>query len=100
MTATARRPPRFDLTGDFDREDLNPDAGLNLRLGFTSYALDATFNPDFSQVESDSGQVTVNERFALFSPKNDRSFSRASSSWLTQTLVYTRRIVTPRPAPS
>ena len=48
---------------------MNPDAGLNLRLGFTSYALDATLNPDFSQVESDEGQVTVNERFALFFPE-------------------------------
>ena len=64
-TANGSRDP---ASGEFDREDVDPDAGLNLRLGFTSYALDATLNPDFSQVESDEGQVTVNERFALFFP--------------------------------
>ena len=63
VTATADGS-RGSLNGDFTREDVNPDAGLNLRLGFSSYALDATANPDFSQVESDEGQVTLNERFA------------------------------------
>ena len=67
VTATANGS-RDPATGEFVREDVDPDAGLNLRLGFTSYALDATLNPDFSQVESDEGQVTVNERFALFFP--------------------------------
>ncbi|HEY8258672.1 MAG TPA: hypothetical protein VIG08_13530 [Gemmatimonadales bacterium] len=53
VTATADGN-RNSSTGAFDREDVDPDAGLNLRLGFTSYALDATINPDFSQVESDA----------------------------------------------
>jgi uncharacterized protein DUF5916 len=73
---------------------VNPDAGLNLRLGFTSYALDATLNPDFSQVESDEGQVTVNERFALFFPEKRPFFLEGIELFGTpQTLVYTRRIV-------
>ncbi|MBA3346914.1 MAG: hypothetical protein H0T44_16680, partial [Gemmatimonadales bacterium] len=75
----------------------NPDAGLNLRLGFTSYALDATINPDFSQVESDEGQVTVNERFALFFPEKRPFFLEGIELFGTpQTLVYTRRIVSPK----
>ena len=68
VTATANGY-RDTGTDETCREEVNPDAGLNFRLGFTSYALDATINPDFSQVESDAGQVTVNERFALFFPE-------------------------------
>jgi hypothetical protein len=84
-------------SGKFIREDVNPDAGLNLRLGFSSYALDATANPDFSQVESDQGQVTVNERFALFFPEKRPFFLEGIELFGSpQTLVYTRRIVNPK----
>jgi len=38
---------------------------VNARVGFTNVTLDGTIKPDLSQVESDAGQVTVNERFAL-----------------------------------
>ncbi|HEY7633961.1 MAG TPA: DUF5916 domain-containing protein [Gemmatimonadales bacterium] len=96
VTATAEGS-RDSLNGDFSREKVDPDAGLNLRLGFTSYALDATINPDFSQVESDSGQVTVNERFALFFPEKRPFFLEGIELFGTpQTLVYTRRIVNPK----
>jgi uncharacterized protein DUF5916 len=84
-------------TGEFARDDVDPDAGLNLRLGFTSYALDATLNPDFSQVESDAGQVTVNERFALFFPEKRPFFLEGIELFGSpQTLVYTRRIGDPK----
>jgi hypothetical protein len=96
MTATANGR-RDAVSGDFGRDDVDPDAGLNLRLGFTSYALDATLNPDFSQVESDEGQVTVNERFALFFPEKRPFFLEGIELFGTpQTLVYTRRIVDPK----
>jgi Domain of unknown function (DUF5916) len=96
VTATANGA-RDEVTETFDRESVNPDAGLNLRLGFTSYALDATINPDFSQVESDQGQVTVNERFALFFPEKRPFFLEGIELFGTpQTLVYTRRIVDPK----
>jgi hypothetical protein len=96
VTATADGA-RNPATGTFDRESLNPDAGLNLRLGFTSYSLDATLNPDFSQVESDQGQVTVNERFALFFPEKRPFFLEGIELFGSpQTLVYTRRINDPK----
>ena len=96
VTATADGS-RDAVSGEFGREDVDPDAGLNLRLGFTSYALDATLNPDFSQVESDEGQVTVNERFALFFPEKRPFFLEGIELFGTpQTLVYTRRIVNPK----
>jgi hypothetical protein len=96
VTATANGY-RDGNTDDYVREDVNPDAGLNFRLGFTSYALDATVNPDFSQVESDAGQVTVNERFALFFPEKRPFFLEGIELFGSpQTLVYTRRIVDPK----
>jgi hypothetical protein len=96
VTATADGS-RDPLSGNFARDDINPDAGLNLRLGFSSYAVDATLNPDFSQVESDEGQVTVNERFALFFPEKRPFFLEGIELFGSpQTLVYTRRIVNPK----
>ncbi len=96
VTATADGS-RDAESGRFGRGDLDPDAGVNLRLGFTSFAFDATLNPDFSQVESDAGQVTVNERFALFFPEKRPFFLEGIELFGSpQTLVYTRRIVDPK----
>ena len=96
VTATADGN-RDLLSGRFTRENVDPDAGLNLRLGFSSFALDATLNPDFSQVESDVGQVTVNERFALFFPEKRPFFLEGIELFGSpQALVYTRRIVNPK----
>ena len=87
---------RDPASGEFGREDPDPDAGLNLRLGFTSYALDATVNPDFSQVESDEGQVTVNERFALFFPEKRPFFLEGADFFDTPVdAVFTRTVVDP-----
>jgi hypothetical protein len=67
-----------------------------VRLGFTNVTLDGTVNPDFSQVESDAGQVTVNERFALFFPEKRPFFLEGIELFATPSqLVYTRQIVDP-----
>jgi Domain of unknown function (DUF5916) len=96
VTATAAGS-RDEVSGVFTRENVDPDAGLNMRLGFSSSAIDATINPDFSQVETDAGQVTVNERFALFFPEKRPFFLEGIELFGTpQTLVYTRRIVDPK----
>ena len=81
----------------FDREDPDPSAGVNLRLGLSSsLSLDATYNPDFSQVESDASLVTVNERFALFFPEKRPFFLEGIELFATPNqLVYTRQIVNP-----
>ncbi len=82
--------------GAFERGDVKQDAGLNMRLGWTSVSLDATVNPDFSQVEADVGQVTVNERFALFYPEKRPFFLEGIELFSTPNqLVYTRQIASP-----
>jgi len=94
---TASAPgTRNALSGAFERASPEPDAGLNLRVGFTNFTVDATANPDFSQVETDEGQVTVNERFALFFPEKRPFFLEGIELFNTPgQLIYTRQIVDP-----
>jgi hypothetical protein len=83
-------------TGLFGRDPVDFSPGVNLRLGFPNLSLDATVNPDFSQVESDAGLVTVNQRFALFYSEKRPFFLEGIELFATPNqLVYTRRIVDP-----
>lgn len=80
----------------FARAAITADPGVNLRFGFTSLTADLTLNPDFSQVESDVGLVTINERFALFFPERRPFFLEGVELFATpNTLVYTRQIGNP-----
>lgn len=82
--------------GEFERGKVDGSAGANLRLGFTAMTLDATWNPDFSQVEADQGVVTVNERFAIFFEERRPFFLEGIELFSTPNrLVYTREIVDP-----
>jgi len=57
-------------TGRVVDGDPKPEGGVNVKYGVTSnLTADFTFNPDFSQIESDQPQVEVNQRFALFYPE-------------------------------
>ncbi|MCJ8268620.1 MAG: carbohydrate binding family 9 domain-containing protein, partial [Psychrosphaera sp.] len=48
---------------DWER-DTNADIGLDLKWGITpDISLNATFNPDFSQIEADAGQLSINNTF-------------------------------------
>jgi hypothetical protein len=85
-----------DTSGQFLRADPRVEVGTNLKMSFSSVALDATANPDFSQVESDAGQVTVNQRFALFFPEKRPFFLEGIELFNTPNqLVYTRQVVDP-----
>ena len=96
-TVTATRFGALDrATGRFDEGDLSPEGGLNVKYGVTSnLTADVTFNPDFSQIESDLPQIEVNQRFALFYP------SCARSSWREpRSSTSGRRSPRSTPAPS
>src|SRR5437899_5217391 len=83
-------PPRYLYKGD-------PQPGGNLRWGL-SQNLNATgtVNPDFSQVEADIAQVTVNQRFAMFFPEKRPFFLEGLEQFDTPNrLIYTREIVSP-----
>jgi hypothetical protein len=73
------------------------DVGIDAKFVFNdSMVLDITLNPDFSQVESDQPQVTVNQRFEVQFPENRPFFVENADFFATDsTLVFTRRIVDP-----
>jgi hypothetical protein len=83
--------------GEFQQEDFEPDFGVNGRIGITqNLVLDATVNPDFSQVETDANRITVNERFALFFPEKRPFFLEGTEIFRTpRNLVHTRQIADP-----
>jgi hypothetical protein len=94
VTAASDGSARAD--GSFARESGEINPGVNVRLGLTNVSVDATVNPDFSQVESDAGQVTANQRFALFYPEKRPFFLEGIELFSTPNqLVYTRQIVSP-----
>ncbi len=73
------------------------EAGGDLKWVFReSMALDATVNPDFSQVEADVPQVTVNQRFEVFFPEKRPFFLENADYFRTPIdLLFTRRIEEP-----
>ncbi len=94
---TGSRNGSLDADGAFGHADPAGDFGLNATYGLTSnLTLDATYNPDFSQVEADAGQVQVNERFALFFPEKRPFFLEGTEIFgMAKQLVYTRTIANP-----
>lgn len=93
LAAKSREPE--DL--DYGPSDTDFEAGLDINWGINSnLTLNATINPDFSQVESDSAQLNVNQNFALFFPER-RSFFLENSDYFesNMNLVYTRNIADP-----
>lgn len=96
--ATSRRFRALDEDAvSFVRDGLEPDAGLDAKLVFQdSLALDLTVNPDFSQVESDLPQITVNERFEVQFPEKRPFFLENADFFRTPVeLLFTRRVADP-----
>ena len=61
-----------------------------------SIVLDATINPDFSDIESDQPQFTVNQRYPVYFPELRPFFLENANYFATPiSLVYTRNIVRP-----
>jgi hypothetical protein len=78
----------------FESRDFKPDGGLDAKfILHRRFVLDATVNPDFSQIESDQPQITVNQRFEVFFPEKRPFFLENSNFFTTPiNLVFTRRI--------
>jgi hypothetical protein len=81
------------------------DLGASFKYGITSaMTLDATVNPDFSQVESDAFEVEVNQRYPIFFSEKRPFFMEGLGLFnlagtgydsTMRTAVHTRRIVDP-----
>jgi len=92
--------------GRLAREEAARGLSLTGKYGITpSLILDATVNPDFSQVEADAGQVDVNLRYDLYFPEKRPFFLEGSENFnlagMTERdflleAVHTRNIVDPK----
>jgi hypothetical protein len=73
------------------------DAGISGRWAITpGTSLQATINPDFSQVEADAARLDVNTRFALTFPERRPFFVEGADVFETRLpLVFTRNIAQP-----
>jgi hypothetical protein len=76
----------------------NPRAGIDAKLVLKdALTLDMTLNPDFSQVESDEPQVTINQRFEVYFPEKRPFFLENANYFETpQRLFFSRRIADPQ----
>jgi Domain of unknown function (DUF5916)/Carbohydrate family 9 binding domain-like len=99
-TAQQRAEPRNPTDPRSPLVAGNPktDAGLDVKWNPTAAsALDVALNPDFSQVEADVAQISVNSRFALFFPEKRPFFLEGTDLFDTPIqAVYTRTITSPR----
>lgn len=93
--------------GDMVTENVTKDLSLTMKYGITSDLIfDGTYNPDFSQVEADAGQVDINLRQSLYySEKRPFFLEGRENFWVAATyssevdplrsIVHTRTIVNP-----
>ena len=87
-------------SGEYSTDDPTGELGFGVKYGITpNLTADMTYNPDFSQIESDRPQIETNQRFALFYPEQRPFFLEGQEIFQTATpltLVHTRTIVDPR----
>jgi uncharacterized protein DUF5916 len=90
--------PRGDLGTALRRDPITSQAGIDVKWTPTAdNAVDLTVKPDFSQVESDTAQISANERFALFFPEKRPFFLEGVNLFSTPIqAIYTRTITAPR----
>lgn len=79
------------------QSDTNVEPSLDAKWAITpETSLTATINPDFSQVEADVAQLSINNNFTLFFPEK-RSFFLENADYFATPwdLVYTRNVSSP-----
>jgi uncharacterized protein DUF5916 len=97
VSASEQAQPREDAGSPLVSEPVKPHIGLDVKYTPNAdNAIDFAVNPDFSQIESDTAQISANERFALFFPEKRPFFLEGSDLFQTPIqAVYTRTITNP-----
>lgn len=87
-----------DALGNLNDRSLDNNVGADVKwTPSATGAVDLTINPDFSQVEADVPQITVNQRFAVFFQEKRPFFLEGFDLFNTPLQVaYTRTITSPR----
>jgi hypothetical protein len=81
----------------FQKANLQGQPGMDGKFVFHDhFTLDVTANPDFSQVESEDPQITVNQRYAVYFPEKRPFFLENEDYFRTpMDLFFTRNIGDP-----
>ncbi|HKO54544.1 MAG TPA: DUF5916 domain-containing protein [Thermoanaerobaculia bacterium] len=98
VTAQRLERPVGGLGTPLQADDAKLQTGIDVKWNPSARgAVDLTINPDFSQVEADVAQITVNQRFAVFVPEKRPFFLEGFDLFDTPLQVaYTRTINSPR----
>jgi hypothetical protein len=91
--------------GKMQTDEKNTDFSLTAKVGLTSdLTMDGTYNPDFSHVEADAGQIDINLRYSLFYPEKRPFFLEGNDIFQfagnveeapLRMVVHTRTIINP-----
>lgn len=105
LPAVTHARSRYHEDGQWAPESRQSEFSLTGKLGITpSLVLDATYNPDFSQVEADAGQADVNLRHAIYYQEKRPFFLEGMETFRfagntedapLYSVVHTRNIVDP-----
>ena len=97
VTAQKNDEPQSGLGSPLTDTDIDPNGGFDLKWSpIANFAIDGTYKPDFSQIESDVAQIGANERFALFYPEKRTFFLEGIDLFSApMRTVYTRTITAP-----
>jgi hypothetical protein len=84
--------------GPLDDRSNDISGGVDFKwLPNPNTVLDVAIHPDFSQIEGDAGQITANERFAIFQPEKRPFFLESVDLFSTPLqAVYTRTVTDPK----
>ncbi len=97
LTAVLTQEREDFTSGKFVKKESKLEPGITAHWGFTpNMTLNATINPDFSNVEADAAQLDINTQFALFYPEKRPFFLESASIFNTRfPVVYTRSLADP-----
>ena len=99
-TVTGIQAGSLDRSTGACNSEGQPEGGVNVKYGVTSnLTVDFTYNPDFSQIESDRPQIEVNQRFPLFFSELRPFFLEGQEIFDIRgpvNFIHTRTIVDPR----
>lgn len=105
LPSVTRNQKYAQKIGDLKQDFIQNDFGITAKVGLTpTLTMDATYNPDFSQIEADAGRVTANLRTDIyyrekrpFFLEGSEKFNLAGARHFSSIIkpVHTRNIIDP-----
>lgn len=83
-----------DPTSKFENEPVMGRIGAGIRYApSSSFVLAGVVNPDFSQIESDATQISINSTFAIFYPEKRPFFLEGAELYSTAASIFYSRMI-------